>query len=43
MFALEHETGNQKWRYPLVDPVPGYFRSAPVYVEGQSPLQPTTS
>lgn len=32
VFALDQATGNQKWRFPLVDPIPGYFRSAPVLV-----------
>ncbi len=32
VFALDQATGNHKWRYPLVDPIPGYFRSAPLLV-----------
>ncbi|MBX3117911.1 MAG: PQQ-binding-like beta-propeller repeat protein [Fimbriimonadaceae bacterium] len=32
MFALDMETGNQKWRYPLADPIPGYFRNGLVLV-----------
>lgn len=32
MFALDRETGNQKWRYPLVEGVPGYFRAGPVLI-----------
>jgi hypothetical protein len=25
MFALDKDTGNQKWKYPQVEPIPGYF------------------
>ncbi len=34
MFALDRETGNQKWRYPLVEGLPGYFRAGLVLVDG---------
>lgn len=34
MFALDHKTGNQKWRYPLVDGIPGNFRTSPILANG---------
>jgi outer membrane protein assembly factor BamB len=34
VFALDRATGNQKWKYPQVEGIPGYFRSAPVLAEG---------
>lgn len=34
MFGLDRATGNQKWRFPLVEGIPGYFRSGPVMAEG---------
>ncbi len=34
MFGLDKETGNQRWRFPLVEGVPGFFRSSPVLVGG---------
>ncbi len=34
IFALDRTTGNQKWRYPLVEGIPGYFRSGPVMADG---------
>lgn len=34
IFALDHKTGNQKWRFPLVEGIPGYFRSGPVLSGG---------
>ncbi len=33
-FALDKATGNQKWRFPLVDPIDGYFIGNPVMVGG---------
>lgn len=30
MFALDNKTGNQKWRFPLVEGIPGNFRSGAV-------------
>lgn len=33
-FALDKATGNQKWRFPLVDPIPGNFVGAPVMING---------
>lgn len=33
-FALDKATGNQKWRFPLVDPIDGYFIGAPVNMNG---------
>lgn len=32
MFGLDKDSGNQRWRYPLVEPIPGYFRSGPVLI-----------
>lgn len=32
IYALDLETGNQKWKFPLVDPIDGYFRQAPIRV-----------
>lgn len=34
VFALDRTTGNQKWRFPIAEGIPGYFRSAPLLVEG---------
>jgi outer membrane protein assembly factor BamB len=34
MFSLDRTSGNQKWRFPLVEGVPGYFRAGPVLVDG---------
>ena len=34
VFAVDKATGNLKWRYPQLDPIPGSFRSAPVYKDG---------
>ncbi|HWA84329.1 MAG TPA: PQQ-binding-like beta-propeller repeat protein, partial [Fimbriimonadaceae bacterium] len=33
-FALDKATGNQKWRYPLIEPIPGYFIGSPVLING---------
>src|SRR4051812_21729743 len=33
-FALDKATGNQKWRFPLVDPIQGFFIGAPVLING---------
>lgn len=30
VFSLDRATGNQRWRFPVADPIPGNFRSAPV-------------
>ncbi|MFQ3677394.1 MAG: PQQ-binding-like beta-propeller repeat protein [Fimbriimonadaceae bacterium] len=30
VFSLDRATGNQRWRFPIADPIPGSFRSAPV-------------
>lgn len=32
VFSLDRTTGNLKWRFPAVDPIPGAFRSAPILV-----------
>ena len=34
VFGLDKNTGNQKWRFPLVEPITGYFRSGPLLAEG---------
>lgn len=34
MYALDKESGNQKWKYPLVDPIEGYFKSKVILAEG---------
>lgn len=33
-FALDKASGNQKWRFPLVDPIDGFFIGAPVNING---------
>lgn len=33
-FGLDKDTGNQKWRFPLVDPIDGFFIGAPVLING---------
>lgn len=34
LFALDRETGNQKWKFPLADPIDGYFRSGVIVSDG---------
>lgn len=34
VYSLDKETGNRRWQYPLVDPIQGYFRSAPILADG---------
>jgi eukaryotic-like serine/threonine-protein kinase len=34
MFALEKATGNQKWKFPLVDPIAGSFKSTVIVTDG---------
>jgi outer membrane protein assembly factor BamB len=34
VFAVDKATGNLKWRYPQLDPIPGSFRSAPIFKDG---------
>ncbi|MBN9503177.1 MAG: PQQ-binding-like beta-propeller repeat protein [Armatimonadetes bacterium] len=34
MYALDKETGNQKWKFPLVDPIEGNFKSTVLLVDG---------
>lgn len=36
MYALDKESGNQKWKYPLVDPIEGYFKSRVILAEGMA-------
>jgi outer membrane protein assembly factor BamB len=32
VYALDKDTGNQKWKFPAVEPIPGYFRTSPIKV-----------
>ncbi len=34
VFALDRATGNQKWRYPLLDPIDGVVLGTPAFVDG---------
>ncbi|MBC8065441.1 MAG: PQQ-binding-like beta-propeller repeat protein [Chlorobia bacterium] len=34
MYALDKESGNQKWKYPLVDPIEGSFKSTVILTDG---------
>lgn len=34
MYALDKETGNQKWKFPLVDPIEGNFKSKVTVIDG---------
>ncbi len=34
MFSIDKETGNQKWKFPPVEPIQGYFRSGVLLHEG---------
>src|SRR5687768_18589509 len=34
MYALDRATGNQKWKYPLAEGIPGNFRSGPLLADG---------
>ncbi|HJP84195.1 MAG TPA: PQQ-binding-like beta-propeller repeat protein [Fimbriimonadaceae bacterium] len=34
MYALDKQTGNQIWKFPLVDPIPGTFKSSIILTEG---------
>jgi outer membrane protein assembly factor BamB len=27
LFALDRKSGNQRWRFPIADPIPGFFRN----------------
>ena len=36
MYALDKETGNQKWKFPLVDPIDGSFKSTVMLTEGMA-------
>jgi outer membrane protein assembly factor BamB len=33
-FALDKDNGNQRWRFPLVEPISGFFIGAPVIING---------
>ena len=34
MYALDKETGNQKWKFPLVDAIAGAFKSTVIITDG---------
>jgi outer membrane protein assembly factor BamB len=34
MYALDKESGNQKWKFPLVDPIEGNFKSTVILTDG---------
>lgn len=34
IYALDTASGNEKWHFPMAEPVDGYFRSTPIYVDG---------
>jgi outer membrane protein assembly factor BamB len=34
VFALDKDNGNQRWRFPLVEPINGFFIGAPVMING---------
>lgn len=34
IYALDKETGNRKWQFPLVEPINGYFGSGVITAEG---------
>ena len=34
VYAIDRPTGNKKWQYPTVDPIPGQFRTTPILVDG---------
>ena len=34
IYAIDRASGNKKWQYPAVDPIPGRFRTTPVLVDG---------
>lgn len=34
MYGLDKETGNQKWKFPLVDPIEGNFKSTVLLTDG---------
>ena len=36
MYALDKETGNQKWKFPLVDPIAGAFKSTVILTNGMA-------
>ena len=36
MYALDKATGNQKWKFPLVEPIPGQFKSTVILTDGMA-------
>ncbi|MCX7799738.1 MAG: PQQ-binding-like beta-propeller repeat protein [Fimbriimonadales bacterium] len=34
VYAVDRESGNQLWRFPVADPIDGNFRTTPVLVDG---------
>lgn len=36
MYALDKESGNQRWKFPLVDPIEGYFKSKVILTDGMA-------
>ena len=34
IYAIDRASGNKKWQYPPVDPIPGRFRTTPILVDG---------
>jgi len=34
IYCIDRTTGNKKWQYPQLDPIPGAFRSTPLLVGG---------
>jgi outer membrane protein assembly factor BamB len=34
VYALDKTTGNQKWKFPTIETVDGYFHSSPVFADG---------
>ncbi len=34
VIALDHDTGNLKWRFPAIDPIAGVFKGTPLSVAG---------
>ena len=34
VFAIDKESGNLLWRFPQVEPIPGFFKQTPVLIDG---------
>jgi outer membrane protein assembly factor BamB len=34
VYALDKDSGNQKWKFPAVEPIEGFFRTSPIMVGG---------